>query len=202
MIVQSLRHAAWPAVLACATVVACSKKAATEEAFVNASLGGTSTCPVANAPVVTAGSMTSGSEPMTIPDGEGSLTVTCSVAPSSGGYSIQLDAKTEGSSGGELTVTGTVDPNTGGTVTAQFVSQTAGIVYTSDSCTLTYTYLGLPIMKGENISSGSIFGHVSCPNAEQPSSSINGTQTTGPDGGIVNTVCDGEADFLFQNCTD
>ena len=30
--------------------------------------------------------------------------------------------------------------------------------------------------------------------------SISGTQTIGPDGGVVNSVCDGEADVLFQNC--
>jgi hypothetical protein len=43
---------------------------------------------------------------------------------------------------------------------------------------------------------------VSCPDAMQPNGSIAGTQTTGPDGGVINSVCDGEADILFSNCSD
>jgi hypothetical protein len=202
MIVQSLRHAGWPALLACASAVACSKMPATEDAFVNASLGGGAACPVNTSTVVMAGGMTSGAQPMTVPNGDQNLSVTCSVSANGNGYTIQLDAKLPGSTGGELTVSGTVDGQNGGKVAAQFVSQSAGLSYASNDCQLTYTYIGQPIPSGQRLSAGQIWAHVSCPDAMQPQGSINGTQAIGPDGGVINSTCDGEADFLFSNCAE
>ena len=54
----------------------------------------------------------------------------------------------------------------------------------------------------ERISPGNIWAHVSCKNAMDTSGSMAGTQMMGPDGGIINSVCDGEADFLFSNCSE
>jgi hypothetical protein len=201
MIVQSLRHARWPVLLACASAVACSKTPATPDAFVNATLGGLE-CPVDDATVINTMGMTSATAPMTVPAGQGGLSVTCSVTSGGDGYTIQLDAQLPGSQGGELEIAGTVTPGSGGKVAAQFVSQMAGLSYASNDCMLTFTYIGQPIPSNQQVSSGQIWAHVSCPDAMQPQGSISGTQTEGPDGGIINSVCDGEADFLFSNCSD
>ncbi|HTB75163.1 MAG TPA: hypothetical protein VK762_18060 [Polyangiaceae bacterium] len=201
MIVQSLRHAAWPVLLACASAVACSKTPATPDAFVNASLGGT-LCPVNDATVINTMGMTSATAPSTTPAGQDNLSITCSVAAGGNGYTIQLDAQLPGSTGGELIVSGTVDATNGGKVAAQWVSQMSGLSYESNDCTLSYTYIGQPIPENQRLSSGQIWAHVSCPDAMQPNGSIAGTQTTGPDGGVINSVCDGEADILFSNCSD
>ena len=201
MIVQSLRHAAWPVLFACASAVACSKTPATPDAFVNASLGG-SLCPINDATVVDTMGMTSATAPSTTAAGENGLSISCSVSPNGSGFTIQLEAKAPGSGGGELIVSGTVDATNGGKVAAQWVSQMSGLSYESDDCMLSYTYIGQAIPANQRISSGQIWAHVSCPDAMQPLGGISGTQTTGPDGGVINSVCDGEADILFSNCSD
>jgi hypothetical protein len=201
MIVQSLRHAGWPALFACASAVACSKTAATADVFVNADIGGAASCPVSSATVLMVGGMTSGAQPMTVPEGTNNVSVTCTVSPSGDGFQIQLDAKQPGSSGGELEISGHIDGSTGGKVAAQFVSQMAGVTFAQDDCTLSYTYIGTQIPASQRISGGNIWAHVSCPNAMEPGGSVSGTQTTGPDGGVINSVCDAEADILFSNCS-
>jgi hypothetical protein len=200
MIVQSLRHAGWPLLLACASAVACSKTPATPDVFVAATLGGLK-CPVSSTPVVTAGGLTPGTQPMTVIDGTNNISISCSVSPNSGGFAISLDVKQPGGNGGEFVVTGNVDGTNGGTVNTSWVSQMDGLSYTQPDCKLTYTYDSLPVPAAQRISSGNIWAHVSCLNAmdENPTA---GTQTTGADGGVINSVCDGEADFLFSNCSD
>jgi hypothetical protein len=206
MIVQSLRHAGWPVLLALASVVACSKKAATPDAFVNASLGptsGSTLCPLGpGTPVLSIGAMQASDEPMTVPEGVNGVNVDCTVAASGDGFDIQLSAAQPGSQGGNLIVNGHVNAD-GGTVSAQFVSQMAGSAYTAtNNCTLTYKYLGQAVASGKRISAGSIFAHISCPNAEANGGSISGQQVMTPDGGFANAQCDGEADILFQNCAE
>ena len=200
MIVQSLRHAGWPVLLACASAVACSKTPATADVFVNATLGGRSTCPVNSVTVVSAGGMTPGMQPMTVPEGTNNLNITCTVTPNGGGFDLQLDATQPGGNGGEFTVTGHVDGTNGGTVSTQWVSQ-MGLSYAQSDCKLSYSYIGTPIPAAERISAGNIWAHVSCPNAMDTGSSISGTQQMAADGGVINSICDGEADFLFSNCS-
>jgi hypothetical protein len=206
MIVQSLRHAAWPALFACVSVVACSKKPATEDAFVAATVGpGTNNlCPVpVGTGVVTVGAMQASTEPMTVPVGEEGLSVDCSVHANGDGYDIQLSASTPGSQGGQLIVSGHVNADSGGMVSAQFASGPAGGTYTATgSCALTYTYLGQPIAAGHRITAGSIFAHISCTDAENQGGSVSGQQVMTADGGVSNAICDGEADFLFSNCSE
>ena len=209
MIVQNLRHAGWPALLALASVVACSKKPATEDAYVSAFLGGGggSLCPLGvNTQVLVVGSMQASTEPMTFPEGQAGLSVDCTVSPSGGGFDIQLSASQPGAAGGALIVSGHVDGDTGGTVNAQFESQMAGSTYAAitatNNCMLTYTYMGQPVPSGERISAGSIFAHIDCPNAETQGGSISGMQVTTEDGGAANAQCPGTADFLFQNCAE
>ena len=201
MIVQNLRHAAWPAVFACVSMVACSKKPATEDAFVNASLGASNDglCPVSSASVVTVGAMQASTEPMTIPDGEDGLNVNCTVHPNGDGFDIQLSAQTPGSQGGAIIISGHVNSDTGGMVSAQFASgPAAGTYLATGNCALTYTYLNQPIAASDRIAAGKIFAHVSCPEAENTSM----VSVTLPDGGAATATCDGEADFLFDNCAE
>lgn len=198
MIVQSLRHVAWPVLLACASAVACSKTPAAEDVFVSASLGGIQ-CPVASAVVINAGGMTSGAQPMTVPDGTNNLSVTCTVSPSGNGFAIMLDAHQPGINGGDFVVTGNVDAN-GGTVNTEWVSQMEGLSYAQSNCMLTYSYLGTTIPMSQRISPGNIWAHVSCKNTMDTGGSMSGTQMTGRDGGVITSTCDGEADFLFSNC--
>ena len=198
MIVQSLRHAGWPLLLACASAVACSKTPATADVFVNATLGGLK-CPVSSATVITAGGMTPSAQPMTVPDGTNNISINCTVSANGGGFDISLDAHQPGGNGGDLVVTGHVDGTNGGTVNTSWVSQMEGISYTQTDCKLTYTYIGQSIPAAQRISSGQIWAHVSCLNTMN-GGGVNGTQTTGLDGGVENSVCDGEADFLFANC--
>ena len=138
---------------------------------------------------------------MTIPEGQSGTNINCTVSPSGDGFDLQLDASQPGAEGGEILITGHVNTaDTGNTVNAQFVSQMAGAQYASANCAVTYVYFGSPIPPNERATPGSFFGHISCPNAQNSGGTITGQQTIGPDGGIVNTVCDGEADVLFQNC--
>jgi hypothetical protein len=208
MIVQSFRHAGWPVLLACMSAVACSKKPANEDAFVSAHLGPGSSnlCPLGpGTPVLMVGALQNASLPETVPNGQGDLDVDCSVSPNGGGYDIHLAASVPGDMGGELIVTGTVDGSTGGTVSAQFlaVSGSAGTTYAAnDDCTLTYSYMGMALPAGQpGIAAGSIFAHLDCPNAVSQGGSVSGQQVATEDGGFASAMCEGTADFLFQNCS-
>jgi hypothetical protein len=214
MILRSLMHAGWPALFVCAGAVACSKTPAVEGAYVAATLGpasGSNLCPLGpNTPVVSVGTtnigapVTSGpiETPMTIPDGESSLSVDCTVAPSGDGFQLQLSAAIPGSSGGNLIIQGHVDGDTGGTVSAQFVSQSASVAFNSADCMLTYMYGSQMIPAGQRIAAGQIFAHISCPDAMSEGGSISGQQVTTEDGGSATATCDGEADFIFTNCAE
>jgi hypothetical protein len=195
MILQNIKHAGWPVLVVCAAVSACSKTPATQEAFVDARVGSGSS----NGSTCILGSMqefllagTRGNPlPTPAADGTDGLAIDCTVSPSGGGFSLELSAITQDMS--SITVSGHVDAS-GGTVTASFVNQMWG-AFTSNQCTLTYTYPGAttPVPKGDTVSSGSIFGHVSCPNAVNNSGSGVGSGAES---------CDGEVDILFQNCAE
>ncbi len=208
MIVQSLRHAGWLALLASASAAACSKTPATEDAYVAATLGaGKGMCPFSNANVVSAGMMTPGNLPESVSEGTGGLSLNCTVTANGDGFDIQLDASLPGSSGGEFTANGHVTIGSadglsgGGTVNTQFVSQSEGVAYEGKGCAVTYTYLSQPIAQSQRVSPGSFFGHISCPDAMDSGSSVSGTQVTEPDGSLGTATCDGEADVLFKNCS-
>jgi hypothetical protein len=201
MIVQSFKCAAWMTV-AGVFAVACSKTPPPETAYASADLVAVaSLCPQAGATVLDVGAQSASTFPQTFTDGEQGLSLNCRVSPNGDGFDLQLDAKSPGASGGELTISGHVTTaDNGGKVTAQFVSQSAGAAFESADCAVTYTYNGQPIPANQRASGGSFFGHISCPMMMEPGTSISGQQVTGPDGGPVNAVCDGEADILFQNC--
>ncbi len=210
MIVQNLRHAGWLALIVSASAVACAKKPAAEDAYISASLSSSadSMCPFASGDVVSAGMPTPGMLPESVTAGQNNLSLTCSVVASGDGYDIQLDASLPGSTGGEFTATGHVTVGSadglsgGGTVNAQFVSQSEGQAYLGMNCPVTYQYLGSPIAPAERLSPGQIFAHISCPMATVSGSGTSGTQVMLPDGGVAVSTCDGEADILFQNCSE
>jgi hypothetical protein len=208
MIVQSFRHVAWPVLLACMSAVACSKKPANEDAFVSAHLGPNSSnlCPLGTGtPVLMVGALQNASLPETVPNGQGGLDIDCQVSPNGSMYDLHLAASVPGNMGGELIITGSVDATTGGTVSAQFlaVSGAAGTTYAAnDDCTLTYSFMGMALPSGQSgISAGSIFAHIDCPDAVNMGGSVSGVQVTTEDGGFSNAMCEGTADFFFQNCS-
>jgi hypothetical protein len=90
---------------------------------------------------------------------------------------------------------GAVNAAVGGAgITAVFESGANGTFQSSD-CTLTFQYEGGPVPASPPIAAGRIWGHVSCPAAQ-----ASGQTVTGPDGGSQPRQCDGEADFLFEQC--
>lgn len=195
MILKNLKHAGWPVLVLCAAASACSKTPATQEAFVDARVGSGSangsTCLLGSQQVFLLAGTRGNPLPTPAADGTGGLVIDCTVAPSGDGFSLALSAQTQDNS--SITVSGHVT-DSGGTVSATFVNQMWG-GFMASGCTLTYTYPGttMDVPKGTSISSGSIFGHVSCPNA---------VSNSGASVGSGAETCDGEMDILFQNCAD
>jgi hypothetical protein len=204
MNLHTFRHSGWLALVACAAVAACSKQPATETAYVNANVGPGSgaastlcTGLGSQQSFLEVGSMPSNTQPTTVPEGTNNLSIECSVTASGDGYDIQLEASLPGPQ--QLVVTGHVDATNGGTVYGQFVNSQWGAFQQTD-CTLSFKYFNNDIPMGERLTQGSIFAHVSCPEAVIQGGSVTGMQVELPDGGFANETCDAEADFLFQNC--
>ncbi len=200
MALRSIRHTQWLALLGACVSSACSgSKPPVPDTFVNAFVtqsasGGT--CNVGSDTTILAVGAATGTAPTTVKNGgsengSGTVTVTCSVVASGSGFDIKLDAEQLGGGGGNLTISspsgkGAVTES-GGTVQASFTNvTTAGGSYSESDCTLTYTYGGSPVPTQPFVAPGRIWGHVSCPMAAQ-----NGTSS----------VCDAEADFFFENCS-
>ncbi len=201
MMLKSLKHAGWPALLACAAAAACSKMPAAQDAFVIATVGPGSDPTLCSgvsstASFFTVGQTNSSNYPMTVPDGQGPLTVNCTVTSNGGGYDVRLSAQLPGSEGGAFSLTGHVDANGGTGLTAIFANAMEGD-FSSTSCTVTYKYAGSTIAADQTVSAGQIFGHVDCPEATNSN-----TQITLSDGAAATTTCDASADFLFQNCAE
>ncbi len=205
MIVNVLRHAGWLALVASASVAACSKQTPTETAFVAVQLQGKGEnailCTIGNQPdFFDVGSEVNAQAPAPIPEGENGLNVDCTVSPDGSGYDLKLNAGFPGPET-SLVITGQkIDPMTGGTVAATFVNPTEGGAFSESDCTLTYTYLNSAIPADQQISGGNIWAHVSCPNAAVTGGMFSGQQVVGPDGGVATLQCDAEVDFQFAGC--
>jgi hypothetical protein len=201
------RHAVWVALLgACGMASACSNKnAPPPEAFVSATLGvgaqsSSSMCGFGSHATFVIGTPHMGTEPEEVQDGDstanGPVSVSCSVTAVGNGFDVNLNATLQGNTGGSLTI---VSPQGKGAVTAQggtgiqadFTSATAG-TYGQTDCTISYTYLNSPVPNMPVIAAGRIWGHISCPKAQS---------TSGQQMGGGPAQCDGEADFLFQRCS-
>jgi hypothetical protein len=200
---------AWgPLLAASAFAVACSgPKPAAPDAFVAATVG---VGPESPNSVCQLGSVAQwldigtevGTEPTHVVDGDSqsgsAVHVTCTVATSGAGFDINLNATLEGLQGGSLTITspsgqGAVTSSGATGITAVFQSGQNGTFHASD-CTITYTYAGDPIQQqyAPFVAAGRIWG----PDAQ----SSGGQTVTTDDGGTGPRQCDGEADFLFEQC--
>ncbi len=133
--------------------------------------------------------------------GSGTANITCTVHPSGNGFDIDLSVTVAGTPGGNVTISspagaGAVTMSGGTGITASFTSGTMG-PYSSNACTLTFTYEGQPVPVSPAVAAGRIWGHIDCPDA-----AIAGQMTTGPDGGVREVSCPASADFLFEQCNE
>jgi hypothetical protein len=182
------------------------------DAFVNAGVGGGSTCTghPSLGEFFQLGTATAG-HPDTVQDGgqdrNANVSVTCTVHPQGSGFDIALSAVTDGPNGGSLVITSppgrgavTTMPSSG--ISASFLGA-GGVVYREDvgasdptGCTITYAYdpggsVGgvagdSPVPVTPPIAAGRIWGHIKCPNAAAAA---------------MGTACDAEADFMFEQCS-
>jgi hypothetical protein len=139
------------------------------------------------------------SSPVAAPDGStqqtGRVAVACTVHATNGGFDVQLNAALSGAGSVTIASSSPVDAASGAQgVTGTFASGQRGR-YSSDTCTIAFTYNGAPIPLSPPIAPGRIWGHLACPNAQRSD-----LQVMGPDGGTASSTCDAEADFLFENC--
>ena len=133
--------------------------------------------------------------PTRVPSGAQSVTIACSVHQQGDSFAINLQiAQGNLSSMGAttLTVSGTVNASTGGTNLTSDVSNTIAGDYHSPTCTISYSTPGAGASpQGPPVAPGRIWAHVSCPATENAGIT---TQSGGP------SICDAEADFIFENC--
>lgn len=202
-----LRAAAWVALgSACAVAVACSSNnQQSPDAFIAATMNSDvvpGLCPFGSTQQwINVGAPTSG-KPNTVQNGNqnagATVQVSCTVSAVGNGFDVLLSVTQEGTGGGTVTISSTTGQGavtaSGGTVTGVFESASLGS-FRDEGCTISYTYQGTAVPDSPPIAAGRIWGHVSCPNAQ------NATQFgTGADGGNTERACDGEADFLFEQC--
>jgi hypothetical protein len=207
-ILRPTRSAGWVAlVTACAVSSACSSNSApVEETYISATVGdGTNgtLCHLDNQAWLNIGTYET-DLPTTQKNGstlQGNLVkVSCTVATSGNGFDIALSATEEGIDGASVVITspvgkGAVTQSGGSGITGGFQSGTYGS-YQETDCTIAFTYSGAVVPNMPPIAAGRIWGHLSCPQAQQL-----GMTTRNPDGGAAVPVqCDAEADFLFQEC--
>jgi hypothetical protein len=204
---SAARYAAGPALFATFAFVACSSSTAPPpEAYVNFTLGphldgmGNNYCSVAVAQQeLLIGNPRGGTTPQTQADNssqlngqfDGNITVACAVT---GGFNVVATGSLGGTMGGTVQLSGSVSAGSGGSKDIQASFTQNGTSYAENDCSITFTYEGgnVPVTP---IAKGRIWGHLSCPTMVNPSTPkllSNGTQ--------VQETCDGEADFLFDNC--
>lgn len=211
-ILRTIRPAgAWaPLLAACAVATACSNNnPAVPDAFIAATMGVGPSSPASVCNFATqdqlldVGTPVAG-KPTTVQDGNSqagaSVKVSCSVTTSGGGFDLNLSVIEEGLQGGSVTITspagqGAVTAASGGSnITAVFQSTTAGS-YRETDCTISFLYNQEVVPDNPPIAAGRIWGHLSCPTAQS-----SGATLVGADGGSTTAQCDGEADFLFEQC--
>jgi hypothetical protein len=123
--------------------------------------------------------------------GAGSVHIRCSVTA---GNDVNLEASL--GTTGTLQIVGHVDPTSGGQGLSADIGY-QGSHYAGSSCAVTFTYGGEPVPQHPEIAPGRIWGHLSCPQMSDP----NGIrQVVLMDMSQVPETCDGEADFIFENC--
>ncbi|MGH7294868.1 MAG: hypothetical protein ACRELB_08045 [Polyangiaceae bacterium] len=199
-----------PLLAASAFAAACSNNApAASDAFILATVGEGSASPNSICQLgstqswLTVGGLRGGSKPTVVNDGDSQggapVHVNCTVSTVGDGFDVSLSVIEEGTTGGSVVITspsgqGAVTASGGTGISASFVSNKNGAFRETD-CTITYKYDGADVPDQPPIAAGRIWAHLSCPSAQE-----SGTTLTGPDGGPTTRQCDGEADFLFEQC--
>jgi len=200
---RSLRHVLGVA-LAAAAAAACSSNGPPPTVFMASTIQAGSVGPACDYGSQTTWidiGIATGVDPVTVGSGgsstDGKISASCSVHPAGNGFDISLSATLYGLKGGTVTITsppGQGAVTTSGASGITMIFQNATGKYTSDACTLTYTYSGEAVPRSPPIASGRIWAHVSCPMALD-----NYGMILTNDGGIPKS-CDTEADFLFEYC--
>jgi hypothetical protein len=121
------------------------------------------------------------------------VNVKCSVT---GGYDVALQASLGAT--GTLGIFGHVDPNAGGQGLSGDITYQGSEYQATNSCTVTFTYSGAPVPESPPIARGRIWAHLSCPQMGDPNMV---RHVTLMDMSLVPEVCDGEVDFIFENCS-
>jgi hypothetical protein len=175
------------------------------EAFVAATIGSTPAltglCPFAR--LIDWGDLgMATTPPTTVSNGQDQsgtpATVRCGVAADGAGFDVEMNASLSGAGSIRIasnTPGGVTLASGASGVTGTFQSGKYGR-YTSDHCTIAYTFNNAPVPVSPPIAPGRIWGHLSCPDAVTADILV-----MTPDGGTVNATCDAEADFFFENCT-
>jgi hypothetical protein len=177
------------------------------DTFVNAAVGGGSACAAYPSlkEWLQIGQAVAG-HPNTVQDGgqdrNANVSVSCTVHPQGSGFDVELSAVEAGPQGGSLTITspqgqGIVTTATSSGISASFVVPGGMVFRAQGGCTITYQYdpggsVGgvagdSPVPTNPPITAGRIWGHIKCPNATATAQSM--------------LVCDAEADFMFEQCT-
>jgi hypothetical protein len=201
---SAVRHALGPALLACVALVACSSAPAPPpDAFVALTLGphldsmGNNFCSYGTVHPALSIGVAKGGVPATQADNstqsDGNISVGCSVKS---GFDVVLSAALGGTSGGTLQINGQVSASSGGSgIMASFTSN--GVSYAEADCTIVFMYEGGAVPTSPPIATGRIWAHLKCPAMLNPS-----TPKKLADGTQVSEMCDGEADFLFEKCSE
>jgi len=170
------------------------------DAFVEATMGpgagpGGSCALTSPQSVLSIGSTGAG-RPMTVADGQSqnghTAQVSCSVAAAGSGFDVKLHAAIDGGGGFDVSSpagAGAVTETGGQGISVTWQDPVLGTAR-EDDCSLAFTYAGDAVPASPAVAPGRIWAHVSCPNA-----------AVSPSSGTMAGTCDGEADFLFENCT-
>jgi hypothetical protein len=169
------------------------------DAFVNAEIlpASSASCPFTSTQTWLEVGIPGATKPTTIVDGGQqnfvTVRVTCSVVPVGTGFDIALSILEQDANGYGLTIrsqagVGAVTSAGASGIEVDWVS--AKLSASQSDCTLQFTYGTLPVSSPTPVAAGRIWAHVSCPQAAFASDAS------------IPPVCDGEVDFLFENCAD
>jgi hypothetical protein len=121
------------------------------------------------------------------------VNVNCSVK---GSYDVNLQVSLGAT--GDLSISGHVDANSGGQGLSADINYEGSDYASNGGCSVVYTFMGQPVPEQPRVAPGRIWAHLSCPQMGDPTGVRHKMLM---DGSLVPDTCDGEADFLFENCT-
>lgn len=174
----------------------CSSPTTPPKGFVNAVIQASPTAPGACSFPSGEAWVTAGTDETSVPTGTMDISVTCTVSPSGGGFSVQGNITVNSSPQQSFTITGTMSNSTAmpsAGITATF-SRMAGS-YTGAGCTVNFNSLpSEPLAMdcaGNNcmgVYPGRVWGNLTCPTMD---AEFGGT-----------SVCEGTAEFKFEDCSE